>query len=316
MWKGEVWLVRKESLQKIGTFKRKERLEIDSEAVGSVSCETVDRLASVEDETSTVHVTHVGKSKEPENATSSLTRLEKKLYDMCKLLEDSESETDQSSSEDDDDSDTVFEVEENLVGHRIIDVEILKPLHREKKSVLTPADSYFNLKRASVTYVHGKVFDQLNPAPLLTHWGTAWEVKWYILGENGQILRRGINYRMCKLVIFFFFFEEEEDVGVGMGVGGWWVELGSIWLINNCHAAVQKRRFVFFCRFFFSSLLIRGLRTSRSSSSSPSSSSGSRTVGTLMKDHRDDRPPVFYDHSPRSRPLIFPPWWTHKLLEF
>ena len=43
----------------------KKRLEIDSAAVGSVSGETVDRLASV-DETSTVHVTHdVGESKEP-----------------------------------------------------------------------------------------------------------------------------------------------------------------------------------------------------------------------------------------------------------
>ena len=58
-------------------------------------------------------MTHVGKSKEPENATSSLTRSEKKLYDIYKLSEDPESETDQSSSEDDDDSDTVFEVEEN-----------------------------------------------------------------------------------------------------------------------------------------------------------------------------------------------------------
>ena len=45
---------------------------------------------------------------------------------MCKLLEDSESETDQSSREDDDDSDTVFEVEENSVGHRIINFGILK----------------------------------------------------------------------------------------------------------------------------------------------------------------------------------------------
>ena len=70
-------------------------------------------------------MTHVGESKEPENATLTLTRSEKKLYDIYKLLEDSESETDQSSSEDDDDSDTVFEVEENLVGHRITDVEIL-----------------------------------------------------------------------------------------------------------------------------------------------------------------------------------------------
>ena len=69
---------------------------------------------------------HVGESKEPENATLTLTRSEKKLYDIYKLLEDSESETDQTSSEDDDDSDTVFEVEENLVDHRIIDVKILK----------------------------------------------------------------------------------------------------------------------------------------------------------------------------------------------
>ena len=73
-------------------------------------------------------MTHVGESKEPENATPTLKRSEKKLYDIYKLLEDSESETDQTSSEDDDDSDTVFEVEENLVGHthRITDVEILK----------------------------------------------------------------------------------------------------------------------------------------------------------------------------------------------
>ena len=71
-------------------------------------------------------MTHVGESKEPENATLTLTRSEKKLYDIYKLLEDSESETDQTSSEDDDDSDTVFEVEKNLVGHRIIDLEILK----------------------------------------------------------------------------------------------------------------------------------------------------------------------------------------------
>ena len=49
MWKGEVWLVRNKSLQKIGTFKWKKRLELDSAAVGSVSGETVDRLASVED---------------------------------------------------------------------------------------------------------------------------------------------------------------------------------------------------------------------------------------------------------------------------
>ena len=57
-------------------------------AVGSVSGETVDRLASVEDETSTVHVTHVGESKEPENTTPTLTRSEKKLYNIYKLLED------------------------------------------------------------------------------------------------------------------------------------------------------------------------------------------------------------------------------------
>ena len=83
MWKGEVWLVRNESLQKIGTFKRKKRLEIDCAAVGSVSGETVgDRFASVEDEISTVHVTRVGESKEPENATPTLTRSEKKLYDI------------------------------------------------------------------------------------------------------------------------------------------------------------------------------------------------------------------------------------------
>ena len=60
----------------------KKRLELDSAAVGSVSGETVDWLASVEDETSTVHVTHVGESKEPENATPTLTRSEKKLYDI------------------------------------------------------------------------------------------------------------------------------------------------------------------------------------------------------------------------------------------
>ena len=48
-------------------------------------------------------MTHVGESKEPENAKPTLTRSGKKLYDINKLLEDSESETDQSSSEDDDD---------------------------------------------------------------------------------------------------------------------------------------------------------------------------------------------------------------------
>ena len=51
----------------------------DSVAVGSVSGETVDRLACVEDENSTVHVTYVGESKEPENATPTLTRSEKRL---------------------------------------------------------------------------------------------------------------------------------------------------------------------------------------------------------------------------------------------
>ena len=68
----------------------------------------------------------LGKVRNHENTTPTLTRSEKKLYDIYKLSEDPESETDQSSSEDDDDSDTVFEVEENLVGHRIIDVEIPK----------------------------------------------------------------------------------------------------------------------------------------------------------------------------------------------
>ena len=67
---------------------KKKRLEIDTAAVGSVSGETVDRLASVEDETSTVHATHVGESKEPENATPTLTRSEKKLYNIYKILED------------------------------------------------------------------------------------------------------------------------------------------------------------------------------------------------------------------------------------
>ena len=45
---------------------------------------------------------------------------------------------------------------------------------------------------------------QVNPAKLLTYWGTVWEVKWCISGEMVNMLwGRGLNYSMYKPVIFF-----------------------------------------------------------------------------------------------------------------
>ena len=74
-----------------------------------------------------------------------------------------------------------------------------KPLPRGKKTTkqtnkqtkntnsVDPHEHYFNLKRASAVEISilpvrtmGKVFDQENPAKVLTRRGTVWEVKYCV----------------------------------------------------------------------------------------------------------------------------------------
>ena len=94
MWNGEVWLVRNKSLQKIGTFKWKKRLELDSAAVGSVSGETVDRLASNKMKLRLYMLHTLGKVKNQEMPSPPWQGKKRNWYDIYKHSEDSESEAD------------------------------------------------------------------------------------------------------------------------------------------------------------------------------------------------------------------------------
>ena len=53
----------------------------------------------------------------------------------------------------------------------------------------------------------GNLSDQLNQAKCLTCWGTVWEVKWCVKGENGPILQgEGPKLQHIYQQVTFFFF--------------------------------------------------------------------------------------------------------------
>ena len=100
----------------------KKKRELEQE---SVSCVNSVTDSSIEPEISSDQPSFERKES---NATPTLSRSEKKIHNIYKLLDDSSGESDAEQSENDSEysnNDLVLDQEENVEGNRIIDVEIL-----------------------------------------------------------------------------------------------------------------------------------------------------------------------------------------------